>query len=200
VLVIACPCALGLATPAAVAVGTGRGAELGVLVKGGAALEAASRIDTVLLDKTGTLTTGKPELTDVVSLRGSEDELLRLVAAVERDSEHPVAQAIVRGAALAAWPRCRRATSAREPGLGVEAEVERTHRPGRHDRLARTRGHRHGGARGRRPRSSRHAVARPPSSPSTARSPAWSPSPTARPTGPARPSPRCAASASRWRW
>jgi Cu+-exporting ATPase len=100
VLVIACPCALGLATPAAVAVGTGRGAELGVLVKGGATLEAASRIDTVLLDKTGTLTTGKPALTDIVSVSGmSERELLGLVAAVEQESEHPVARAIVDGAA-----------------------------------------------------------------------------------------------------
>ncbi|KYF86899.1 ATPase, partial [Sorangium cellulosum] len=99
VLVIACPCALGLATPAAVAVGTGRGAELGVLVKGGAALEAASRVDTVLLDKTGTLTSGRPELTDVVALAGhGEAELLGLAAAAELQSEHPVARAIVEGA------------------------------------------------------------------------------------------------------
>ena len=123
VLVIACPCALGLATPAAVAVGTGRGAELGVLFKGGAALEAASRIDSVLLDKTGTLTAGKPELTDVVSLRGSEDELLQLVAAVERDSEHPVAQAIVRGAALRGLAPLSARDFHSQPGLGVEAEV-----------------------------------------------------------------------------
>jgi len=98
VLVIACPCALGLATPAAVAVGTGKGAELGILVKGGSVLEAASRVDTVLVDKTGTLTTGKPRLTDVVALPGfDEAELLRLVAAVERESEHPIARAIVVG-------------------------------------------------------------------------------------------------------
>src|SRR5690606_20183995 len=98
VLVIACPCALGLATPAAVAVGTGKGAELGILVKGGSVLEAASRVDTVLLDKTGTLTTGKPRLTDVVAQSGfDETELLRLVAAVERQSEHPIARAIVVG-------------------------------------------------------------------------------------------------------
>ncbi|MDP2305048.1 MAG: heavy metal translocating P-type ATPase [Pseudomonadota bacterium] len=99
VLVIACPCALGLATPAAVAVGTGRGAELGILVKGGAALEAASRVDTVLLDKTGTLTTGRPVLTEVVIHGGMDErELLSLVASVEAASEHPVARAIVEGA------------------------------------------------------------------------------------------------------
>jgi len=101
VLVIACPCALGLATPAAVAVGTGRGAELGILVKGGAALEAASRVNTVLLDKTGTLTTGKPVLTDVVAAPGaglSEEDLLQLVASAEAHSEHPVAVAVVEGA------------------------------------------------------------------------------------------------------
>ncbi len=99
VLVIACPCALGLATPAAVAVGTGRGAELGVLVKGGEALEAASRVDTVLVDKTGTLTEGKPELTDVVVAEGiAESRVLALAAAAERASEHPVARAVVAGA------------------------------------------------------------------------------------------------------
>lgn len=101
VLVIACPCALGLATPAAVAVGTGRGAELGVLFKGGVALETTSRVSTVLLDKTGTLTTGRPELTDVVVVpNGSLDRamLLSHVAAVEARSEHPIADAIVRGA------------------------------------------------------------------------------------------------------
>ncbi|HVJ93894.1 MAG TPA: copper-translocating P-type ATPase, partial [Labilithrix sp.] len=96
VLVIACPCALGLATPAAVAVGTGRGAELGVLVKGGAALEAASRVNRVLLDKTGTLTIGKPTLTDIVDLTGKgEAELLAVVASAENASEHPVARAVV---------------------------------------------------------------------------------------------------------
>jgi len=99
VLVIACPCALGLATPAAVAVGTGRGAELGVLVKGGAALEAASRVNRVLLDKTGTLTIGKPALTDVVDRSGlGEDALLAMVASLENLSEHPVARAVASGA------------------------------------------------------------------------------------------------------
>jgi Cu+-exporting ATPase len=124
VLVIACPCALGLATPAAVAVGTGRGAELGILVKGGAALEAASRIDTVLLDKTGTLTAGKPELTEVVALAMGEADLLGLVAAVERESEHPVAQAIVRGAVSRGAAPARARGFRSEPGLGVEADVD----------------------------------------------------------------------------
>lgn len=123
VLVIACPCALGLATPAAVAVGTGRGAELGILVKGGLALEAASQVDTVLLDKTGTLTTGKPELTDVVALDGARDALLRLVAAAERPSEHPVARAIVDGAAhLGALPQATDVVI--EAGSGLQARVD----------------------------------------------------------------------------
>lgn len=122
VLVIACPCALGLATPAAVAVGTGRGAELGILVKGGAALEAASRVDTVLLDKTGTVTAGKPVLTEVRALAPyDEAELLRLVAAVEAWSEHPVARAIVEGARQLP---ARQATDAVvEAGAGIAATV-----------------------------------------------------------------------------
>jgi Cu+-exporting ATPase len=123
VLVIACPCALGLATPAAVAVGTGRGAELGVLVKGGVALEAASAIDTVLLDKTGTLTTGEPALTDVIAVDGEADALLRRVAAVERGSEHPVGRAIVAGAArLGPLPEATDFFA--EAGGGVVAWVE----------------------------------------------------------------------------
>jgi Cu+-exporting ATPase len=106
VLVIACPCALGLATPAAVAVGTGRGAELGVLFKGGVALETTSRVSTVLLDKTGTLTTGRPELTDVVAHGAIDDAtLLSTVAAIEARSEHPIADAIVRGAVERNVPR-----------------------------------------------------------------------------------------------
>jgi Cu+-exporting ATPase len=124
VLVIACPCALGLATPAAVAVGAGRGAELGVLVKGGAALEAASRVDLVLLDKTGTLTSGHPHLTDAITAPGhEEDALLGLVASVEQGSAHPVARALAagarqRGAVAAPTEGFREA-----PGQGVEASV-----------------------------------------------------------------------------
>ncbi|HTN82139.1 MAG TPA: heavy metal translocating P-type ATPase, partial [Sorangium sp.] len=127
VLVIACPCALGLATPAAVAVGTGRGAELGVLVKGGTALEAASRVDTVLVDKTGTLTAGRPQLAAVRALPGiAEEELLRLVGSAELGSEHPVARALVEGARARAGsvplvaPEGFRAAA----GGGVRARVE----------------------------------------------------------------------------
>src|ERR671910_289968 len=99
VLIIACPCAMGLATPTSIMVGTGKGAESGVLVKAGEALEGAHKLDTVVLDKTGTLTRGRPELTDVVVADGiREQELLRLVASAERGSEHPLGEAIVRGA------------------------------------------------------------------------------------------------------
>jgi P-type Cu+ transporter len=99
VLIIACPCALGLATPTAIMVGTGRGAQLGVLIKDAEALETVHRVETVVLDKTGTITEGKPALTDVVPAHGvTEADLLRLAAAVERGSEHPLATAIVEGA------------------------------------------------------------------------------------------------------
>lgn len=123
VLVIACPCALGLATPAAVAVGTGRGAELGVLVKGGVALETASRVDSVLLDKTGTLTLGRPELTDVVALDGDEQALLSLVASAEKDSEHPVARALVAGARKLGAAVLPPESFQSAPGRGVTASV-----------------------------------------------------------------------------
>ncbi|MDP1829763.1 MAG: heavy metal translocating P-type ATPase [Archangium sp.] len=123
VLVIACPCALGLATPAAVAVGTGRGAELGVLVKGGAVLESLSAVQTVLLDKTGTLTSGKPTLTEVVAL-GDEKALLRRIVSVERLSEHPVAKAVVLGAEarLGEVVPAAQGEFSSEPGAGVEAD------------------------------------------------------------------------------
>lgn len=125
VLVIACPCALGLATPAAVAVGTGRGAELGILIKGGAALEAASRIDTVLLDKTGTLTAGRPALTDVRSITSLSDlELLELVASVEHESEHPVARSIVEGALARGVALRPTKDFLTEAGYGVEGLVQ----------------------------------------------------------------------------
>ena len=98
VLVIACPCALGLATPTAVMVGIGRGAELGILIRRGEALEAAGRLTSAVFDKTGTLTAGRPEVSDLVALTGTEDDLLRVAAAVERNSLHPLAEAIVKAA------------------------------------------------------------------------------------------------------
>jgi Cu+-exporting ATPase len=101
VLIIACPCAMGLAVPTAVMVSTGKGAELGVLIKGGEALQRAGDITTVVLDKTGTVTEGRPTVTDIIvaePVRGAEDKLLRLVASLEKSSEHPLADAIVRHA------------------------------------------------------------------------------------------------------
>ena len=99
VLVISCPCAVGLATPSAIMAGTGKGAEYGILIKGGDALERAHKINTIVLDKTGTLTKGKPSLTDVVVASGyNEEEVLRLAAVAEKGSEHPLGEAIVRGA------------------------------------------------------------------------------------------------------
>ncbi|HEX2181011.1 MAG TPA: heavy metal translocating P-type ATPase, partial [Rubrobacteraceae bacterium] len=125
VLIIACPCAMGLATPTSVMVGTGKGAESGILIKGGEALEAAHRLTTVVLDKTGTLTEGKPALTDVIATNGlDEDALLRLAASAERDSEHPLGEAIVRGAKERGLPLAEaegfRATSGGGVGAGVE--------------------------------------------------------------------------------
>ncbi|WP_440313159.1 heavy metal translocating P-type ATPase [Leucobacter chromiireducens] len=100
VLIIACPCALGLATPTALLVGTGRGAQLGILIKGPEILESTRRVDTILLDKTGTVTSGRMSLAEVVAAPGTERaDLLRRVGAVEAASEHPIAQAIARGAA-----------------------------------------------------------------------------------------------------
>jgi P-type Cu+ transporter len=98
VMIIACPCALGLATPTAIMVGTGKGAEMGILIKGGEALEQAEKLDTIIFDKTGTLTTGKPEVADVLLSPGSvlsADRLLVLAASLEKCSEHPLAQAVV---------------------------------------------------------------------------------------------------------
>jgi Cu+-exporting ATPase len=125
VLVIACPCALGLATPTAIMVGTGRGAEKGILFKGGAALEQTHRAQTIVLDKTGTLTEGRPVVTDVVPLDGlAPAELLRLAAAAERGSEHPLGEAIVRGAAEQGLPDTRADSFQAIPGRGIEASIE----------------------------------------------------------------------------
>ena len=134
VLIIACPCALGLATPMSIMVGTGRGAELGVLLRNAEALEVLEQVDTLVVDKTGTLTEGKPALTTVAALGGvDESALLRLVASLERVSEHPLASAIVRGA------EARGITTAAVTRLPID------HRQGR-----RWRGRRPDGCRGQR--------------------------------------------------
>ena len=117
VLIIACPCALGLATPTALMVGTGRGAQLGLLIKGPEVLESTRSVDTVVLDKTGTVTTGKMSLVEVAVADGVDrDEALRLVGALENASEHPIAQAIAEG-------RGRRRTAARRRGASPTARA-----------------------------------------------------------------------------
>ncbi|MGG1314654.1 heavy metal translocating P-type ATPase [Cohnella laeviribosi] len=123
VLVIACPCALGLATPTSIMAGSGRAAELGVLFKGGEHLEQTHKIDTVVLDKTGTITSGKPELTDVLA-EGNEAEFLRLVAAAEKNSGHPLAEAIVAGARARNLEIPDAASFEALPGYGVKATIE----------------------------------------------------------------------------
>ena len=124
VLIIACPCALGLATPTAIIVGTGKGAEKGILVKQAAALETAHRVDTVVLDKTGTLTTGKPVVTDLFGAHGvSEAELLALAASVERTSEHPLAQALIDEARARGLELARADNFQAIPGKGLSATV-----------------------------------------------------------------------------
>ena len=124
VVVITCPDALGLATPTAVMVGTGLGATRGILFKNAVALETSARIDTVVMDKTGTLTKGEPEVTEVVTDGIGEDELLALVAAVERESEHPLAEAIVGHAGGAGVPELKAQDFAAVPGHGALATVE----------------------------------------------------------------------------
>ncbi|MBV6450865.1 MAG: Copper-exporting P-type ATPase [Anaerolineales bacterium] len=127
VLVIACPCAMGLATPTAVMVGTGKGAELGVLFKNSEALERAGNVNVVVLDKTGTITKGQPAVTDIVSSLQSPisaDELLRLAASVEKGSEHPLGEAIWAEATSRGLGLAEPVGFAAEPGHGVQAEVE----------------------------------------------------------------------------
>ena len=124
VLVIACPCALGLATPTAIMVGTGKGAELGILIKGGEALETTHKIGTVVFDKTGTITEGKPVLTDVVTFGAvDEQEALLLCASAERGSEHPIARAIVQGAQNRGLALADPDTFRAVPGRGIDATV-----------------------------------------------------------------------------
>ncbi len=126
VLIIACPCALGLATPTAILVGTGKGAENGVLIKGGASLERAHQLTTVVLDKTGTITAGKPALTDVIPHGTAEDEntLLGLVASAERGSEHPLGEAIVRVAEERGLTLTNASAFNAISGGGIEAVVD----------------------------------------------------------------------------
>jgi P-type Cu+ transporter len=127
VLIIACPCALGLATPMSLMVGIGKGAEHGILIRSGEALQTARALDTVVLDKTGTITKGKPELTDTVISEQSSvdsDELLRLAASVEKVSEHPLAQAIVEGAQARKIELAKVTDFEAIPGHGVSAKVE----------------------------------------------------------------------------
>jgi P-type Cu+ transporter len=124
VLVVACPCALGLATPTALLVGTGRGAQLGILIKGPEVLESTRRVTTVLLDKTGTLTTGQMQLTTVIAATGEDqDEVLRLAGALEDASEHPIAKAIARGARERAGELPEVADFLSTGGLGVTGRV-----------------------------------------------------------------------------
>ena len=124
VLIIACPCALGLATPTAIIVGVGKGAEQGVLVKQAAALETAHRVDTVVLDKTGTLTAGKPVVTGLTPLGVGEEELLVMAASVERGSEHPLAEAIVQEAQARELPLRPMSGFQNVPGKGIVAQVD----------------------------------------------------------------------------
>ncbi len=127
VLIIACPCALGLATPTAIIVGTGRGAENGVLIKGGEALEMAHKLQTIVLDKTGTITRGKPVVTDILNANDSsfsEDELLRIAASVESRSEHPLAEALVQSARTRSLQLAAVSEFNALAGHGVTANVE----------------------------------------------------------------------------
>ncbi|MFE0206527.1 heavy metal translocating P-type ATPase [Streptomyces sp. NPDC058985] len=125
VLIIACPCALGLATPTALMVGTGRGAQLGILIKGPEVLESTRRVDTVVLDKTGTVTTGRMTLHEVYAAEGTgEEAVLRLAGAVEHASEHPVARAVAAGAEERVGPLPDVADFVNVPGRGVRGRVE----------------------------------------------------------------------------
>jgi P-type Cu+ transporter len=125
VLIIACPCAMGLATPTAIMVGTGRAAELGILFRRGDALQALGRVDLVAFDKTGTLTKGKPELTDLIVAEGFDrSEVLRIIAAIEQRSEHPVALAIVAAARSAGLEIGTADAVTTEPGLGISGVIE----------------------------------------------------------------------------
>lgn len=125
VLVIACPCALGLATPTAIMVGTGKGAEYGVLIKSGVALETAHALQTVILDKTGTITVGKPVVTDIhVMVHMSKDKLLQIAASAEKGSEHPLGEAIVKEAREKQIELLETEHFMALPGYGIEAKID----------------------------------------------------------------------------
>jgi len=124
VLVIACPCALGLATPTAIMVGTGKGAEYGILIKGGEALETAHKINTIVFDKTGTITAGKPEVTDIITAPGiSRESLLQIAASAEKGSEHPLGESIVKGAAKENLELLPVDSFNAIPGYGIEVVI-----------------------------------------------------------------------------
>ena len=128
VLVIACPCALGLATPTAIMVGTGKGAENGVLIKSGAALEMAYKVNTIIFDKTGTITEGKPIVTDIVMLSEySQDYLLQIAASAEKGSEHPLGDAIVKGAQAKELEMLTIESFEAIPGHGIEVSIDGQH-------------------------------------------------------------------------
>lgn len=128
VLVIACPCALGLATPTAIMVGTGKGAENGVLIKSGEALETAHKVSTIVFDKTGTITEGKPEVTDVISfLNFTEEQILQLAASAENNSEHPLGEAIVKEASNKGLEIKTVEKFKAISGKGIEVEIEGEH-------------------------------------------------------------------------
>ena len=122
VLIISCPCAVGLATPTAIMVGTGKGAENGILIKGGEALERAQKLDTVVFDKTGTLTKGEPSLTDVIAIKGAENEILKLAAVAEKGSEHPLGEAILKGAKVRGIEIPDAQSFKAIPGRGIEVK------------------------------------------------------------------------------
>src|SRR5665648_320570 len=124
VLVIACPCALGLATPTAIMVGTGKGAEYGILIKSGGALETTQKIDTIIFDKTGTITEGKPEVTDVITINGiDENYLLQIAASSEKGSEHPLGESIVKAAEIKGLEFLKIDQFEAIPGYGIEVEI-----------------------------------------------------------------------------
>lgn len=125
ILIIACPCALGLATPISLMVGVGKGAENGILIRSGEALETAQKLDAVILDKTGTITEGKPSVTDVITVNGfTEAQVLYYAASVEKSSEHPLGEAIIQGAEARSIKLAAPKNFNAVPGHGVEAQVE----------------------------------------------------------------------------